>query len=240
MPDRFGPRGVVAILVPQQNSTQQPEYDAMRVSGVSHQIYRFVLESQDNVEGAVLDAVPGAHGCWPDLIIGGNSLEMRDWSVERQAWYKAEFAKRAGEVPFVLATDAVVAALRTLGAKRIAMWLPLYEQTMWSAKGSYEEVGFEVPYAGCLGVEHPVHSINIELADVEAAFEALDHDDVDVLVHIGASIGVGDMIEHMESRFGKPFLSVNQCTYWYALRKLGIKDPIPGYGRLLLEPEFVE
>ena len=237
MPDRFGPRGVIAILIPQQNSTQQPEYDAMRVDGVSHQIYRFVLESQDNVEGAVLDAVPGAHGCWPDLIIGGNSLEMRDWSVERQAWYTAEFARRAGDVPFVLATDAVVAALRTLGAMRIAMWLPLYEQTMLSAKGYYEEVGFEVPYAGCLGVGHPVNSINIDLADVEAAFEKLDHDDVDVLVHIGASIGIGDMIEHMEKKFGKPFLSVNQCTYWYALRSLGIEDPIPGYGRLLLEPK---
>ncbi len=237
MPDRFGPRGVIAILVPQQNSTQQPEYDAMRVEGVSHQIYRFVLESQDNVEGAVLDAVPGTHGCWPDLIIGGNSLEMRDWSVERQAWYAAEFAKRAGDVPFVLATDAVVAALHTLGAKRIAMWLPLYEQTMLSAKGYYEEVGFEVPYAGCLGVGHPVNSINIDLADVEAAFEKLDHEDVEVLVHIGASIGIGDMIEHMEEKFGKPFLSVNQCTYWYALRSLGIEDPIPGYGKLLLEPK---
>lgn len=232
MPDRFGPRGVIAIIVPQQNSTQQPEYDAMRIDGVSHQIYRFVLESQDDVAGAVLDAVPGTLGCWPDLIIGGNSLEMRDWSVERQAWYTAEFAKRAGDVPFVLATDAMVAALRTLGAKRIAMWVPLYEQTLRSAKAYYEEVGFEVPYAGCLGVDHPIKSINIELADVEAAYEELDHDDVDVLVHIGASIGVGDMIEHMEAKFGKPFLSVNQATYWYALRKLGIRNPIPGHGRL--------
>jgi hypothetical protein len=38
MADRFGPRGVFAILIPQQNSTQQPEYDAMRIDGVSHQI----------------------------------------------------------------------------------------------------------------------------------------------------------------------------------------------------------
>jgi maleate isomerase len=237
VPDRFGPRGVIAILIPQQNSTQQPEYDAMRVPGVSHQIYRFVLESQDDVAGAVLDAVPGTHGCWPDMIIGGNSLEMRDWSIERQGWYAAEFAKRAGDVPFVLATDAMAAALRTLGAKRIAIWVPLYEQTLLSAKGYYEDLGFEVPYAGCLGVGHPVNSINIGLGDVEAAFEELDHDDVDVLVHIGASIGIGDMIAHMEAKFGKPFLSVNQVTYWYALRTMGIDDPILGYGRLPTLPE---
>tara|TARA_A100001037_G_scaffold304538_1_gene341635 strand:- start:889 stop:1041 length:153 start_codon:yes stop_codon:yes gene_type:complete len=49
----------------------------MHVDGVSHQIYRFVLESRDDVAGAVLDSIPDAHGCWPDMIIGANSLEMR-------------------------------------------------------------------------------------------------------------------------------------------------------------------
>ena len=238
MPDRFGPRGVFAILVPQQNSTQQPEYDAMRVPGVSHQIYRFELESQGDVAGAVLDAVPSTHGCWPDLIIGANSLEMRNWSVTRQARYREELLERARGVQIVNATDAMEAALRKVGAKRIAMWVPLYEQTLRSAKGYYEEIGFEVPYAACLGVEHPVHSINIALEDVEAAFEEIDHDDIDALVHIGASIGIGDMIEHMEEKFGKPFLSVNQATYWYALRSHGLADVVKGFGQLLHEPSI--
>ncbi|MEP4377377.1 MAG: hypothetical protein ABJ215_13595 [Alphaproteobacteria bacterium] len=238
MPDRFGPRGVFAILIPQQNSTQQPEYDAMRVDGVSHQIYRFELVSQADVAGAVLDSIPGAHGCWPDLIIGGNSLEMRTWSIARQARYREEFAERAGDVPFITATDAMEAALRKVNARRFAMWVPLYEETLQSARGYYEEIGFEIPYSGCLGVEHPVNSINIELSDVEAAFAKLDHDDVDTLVHIGASIGIGDMVDHMEQKFGKPFLSVNQATYWYALRTHGITDPVPGHGSLMLEPSI--
>ena len=104
----------------------------MRIDGVSHQIYRFELESQADVAGAVLDAVPGAHGCWPDLIIGGNSLEMRGWSIARQARYREEFAERAGDVLFITATDAMEAALRKLGAERIALWVPLYEETLRS------------------------------------------------------------------------------------------------------------
>lgn len=235
MPDRFGPRGVFAILIPQQNSTQQPEYDAMRVEGVSHQIYRFELKSQADVASAVLDAIPGTHGCWPDLIIGGNSLEMRTWSVARQARYREEFAERARDVPFITATDAMEAALRKLGAQRIAIWVPLYEETLRSTVGYYEELGFEVVDSACLGVAHPVNSINIDLPDVEAAFEALDRNDIDALVHIGASIGIGDMVEHLEAKFGKPFLSVNQATYWYALRTRGITDPVEGYGCLLRE-----
>ncbi|MGB0572926.1 MAG: hypothetical protein ACPGQM_12870 [Alphaproteobacteria bacterium] len=36
----------------------------------------------------------------------------------------------------------------------------------------------------------------------------------------------------METKLEKPFLSVNQTTYWYALRTHGITDPIEGCGRL--------
>ena len=235
MPDRYGPRGVFAIMIPQQNSVQQPEYEAMRPQGVSNQIYRFELASQDDVAAAVLRAIPGAHGCWPDMIIGGNSLEMRNWSLERQARYREELLEQARDVPIVNATDATEAALRKVGARRIGIFLPLYDETLRSARGYWEAVGFEVPYSTCLGVEHPRFSINIELPQVEAAFEAIDHDDVDTLLHVGGSIGIGDMIEPLEKKFGKPVLSVNQAAYWYALRTYGVTDPIPGFGQLLLE-----
>ena len=33
MPDRFGPRGVIALFIPLQNANMQPEYDAMRPEG---------------------------------------------------------------------------------------------------------------------------------------------------------------------------------------------------------------
>ena len=34
---------------------------------------------------------------------------------------------------------------------------------------------------------------------------------------------------------GKPVLAVNTCTYWHALRSLGIDDKIDGFGSLMLE-----
>jgi len=238
MPDRYGPRGVFAIMIPEQNSVQQPEYEAMRPHGVSNQIYRFQLESQDDVAAAVLRAIPGAHGCWPDMIIGGNSLEMRNWSLARQARYREELRDRAGGVPVVNATDATEAALRKVGAQRIGMFVPLYQETLDSAASYWEAVGFEVPRRTCMGVTHPRYSINIGLPQIEAVFEQIDGDDIDTLVHIGGSLGIGDMIEPLEAKFGKPVLSVNQNAYWYALRRHGIADPIPGFGRLLREPSI--
>jgi hypothetical protein len=36
MSDRFGPRGVCAVIIPQQNANMQPEYELMRPTGVNN------------------------------------------------------------------------------------------------------------------------------------------------------------------------------------------------------------
>jgi maleate cis-trans isomerase len=42
-----------------------------------------------------------------------------------------------------------------------------------------------------------------------------------------------EIIEKLEQETGKLVISSNQTTMWYALRKLGIKDSIKGFGLLL-------
>ena len=42
------------------------------------------------------------------------------------------------------------------------------------------------------------------------------------------------MIAELEERFQKPINSVNAATYWYALRQIGVADPMPGFGSLLM------
>mgnify|MGYP000875892551 FL=1 len=240
MPDRFGPRGVVAVLIPVQNSNMQPEYEMMRPEGISNQMYRFNITSPDTVGEAVLEVVPHTLKCWPDMIIGGNSLEMRDWSVDKQAWYTDEFAKRSEGKPFALATDAVIAALRTVGAKRVGMMSPLSVENSKSAVDYYTAMGFEIGAATALLVDHPVNAVNVPMERVIEAFEEVDGPDIDTLLHVGGSLGIVPLVQELEDKFGKPVLSVNAATYWYALRKMGINDPIPGFGKLLLETEIVE
>lgn len=135
MPNRFGPRGVLALMIPLQNANMQPEYDAMRPVGISNQIYRFSLAAPDNVPEAVIGALPDARGCFPDLILCGNSLEMRHWSVDRQSLYRKEVQDAVPEVPVCTATDATVAALRTVGASKIAVLSPMSEVYSKSVAG---------------------------------------------------------------------------------------------------------
>ena len=42
-----------------------------------------------------------------------------------------------------------------------------------------------------------------------------------------------EVIADLERDLGKPVVTSNQAAAWHSLRKLGIKDEIAGYGRLL-------
>ncbi|MFB3102027.1 MAG: hypothetical protein ACE1ZV_02075 [Alphaproteobacteria bacterium] len=240
MPDRFGPRGTFAVIIPLQNANMQPEYEAMRPEGINNQIYRFDISVHDKASDAILRAVPGCKLCWPDMIISGISLEMHAWSRGQQDDFRTNFAAQAQGTPTVLAPDATEAALKTIGAERIGILAPMSAENSKRAQDYYEAAGFEVPYTTSLNVKKSEEIINVTIEQIQAGFEAIDHDDVDTLLHVGGALGIVGMIDDLEAHFGKPVVSVNAATYWYALRRHGITDPMPGFGRLLMKTSVVE
>lgn len=233
MPDRFGPRGVIALHVPLQNANMQPEFEMLRPPGINNQIYRIDLATPDRVSEATASVIKGALGCWPDIVVVGNSIEMHDWSAERQDRHRAILQAAIGETPIVLAPDATVAALRAIGARRISMLSPMQEHASASARAYYEAMGFEVAANHCLGVQRSEDIIKVTDDAIVRAFEEMDRPDIDTLLHVGAALSVLPLVDALEKRHGKPIVSVNAASYWMALRKLGVADRIEGFGRLL-------
>ncbi len=236
MPDRYGPRGVMALHVPLQNANMQPEYEMMRPDGINNQVYRIDLGQADKVSEATAAVIPGALGCWPDIVVVGNSLEMRDWSKARQDTHREILQTAIGDVPMVLGGDATVGALKALNAKRVSILSPMHQRYSDSAKSFYEEMGFEVVSDHCLGVPLPEEIIKVTDEAIFAAFEEMDRPDIDVLLHVGGALSVVPLIEQLEEKHGKPVVTVNAASYWTALRKLGVDDKIKGFGRLLQMP----
>ena len=134
MTDRYGPRGVIALHVPRQNANMQPEYELLRPAGISNQIYRIDLGQPDCVAEATLDVIEHCLGCHPDIVVVGNSIEMRDWSVDRQNHHRRILQEAIGDIPLVLGGDATVAALQAIGAKRISMLSPMHKRYSGSAR----------------------------------------------------------------------------------------------------------
>jgi maleate isomerase len=236
MPDRFGPRGVIALFIPLQNSNMQPEYEAMRPDGINNQIYRIDLSVADRVPDAAIRVIDGALGCWPDVVVVGNSVEMRLMTPPMFDEYRAALQEKIGDVPLVTATDATITALKTVGARRIAAISPMSDAYSQSVADYYQAFGFEVPYHSGLHVGLPQNIINFGYAEARDAFKALDHADVDTFLHVGGALGIADSIDKLEEELGRPVISSNVATYWRALRTIGVADPLTGFGRLAQMP----
>jgi maleate isomerase len=236
MPDRYGERGVIALHIPLQNSNMQPEYEMMRPDGINNQIYRIDLGTADKVSEATAAVIKNSLGCWPDLIAVGNSIEMRDWSGERQERHREILQTAVGDKQLVLGGDATLAALHAIKAKRVSVLSPMHQRYSNSVRAFYTEMGFDVVSDHCLQVQVPEDIIKVPDQAIFDIFEEMDRPDIDALLHVGGALSVVPLIDELEKKHGKPVISVNAATYWMALRKLGIKDKITGFGKLLEMP----
>ena len=240
MPDRFGPRGVCAVIIPQQNANMQPEYEIMRPEGINNQMYRFDISVHDKVPEAVLKTMPETHGCFPDMTIVGNSFEMRNVGPEEYATYRKQLADTAGDVQFTTAADGCLAALRTLGAKKIAVLSPMTKEYSESIQRYYGHYGFEAPYSAWLHVTDPKNIIKVTVDQILEAFDTDGFGDVDTILHIGGALGLVSMLGELEEKLDRPIVSSNSAAYWYALRKFGIKDTRDDIGKLWTIEDIVE
>lgn len=213
MTDRYGPRGVIALHVPLQNANMQPEYEMMRPDGVNNQIYRIDLGTPDKVSEATQAVMGGCLGCHPDIVVVGNSIEMRNWSVERQEHHRTLLQSAIGSIPLVLGADATVAALRAVGARRITMLSPMTEDHANSAGAYYEAMGFEVLDSHCLGVGLPQDIIKVTDETILSAFERMDRTDADTLLHVGGALSTVPLVAELEKKHNKPVITVNAATY---------------------------
>ena len=76
------------------------------------------------------------------------------------------------------------------------------------------------------------YSVLVNSPNIMEGFKTLNVSGVDAFVHVGTNLPVSALTPDIEAAFGKPLIGVNVATYWLALRRLGIHDPLPGFGIL--------
>ncbi len=244
MVDFHGHRKLIGIVVPSTNTTVQPECDDLRPPGVTNHIARISIKERpltseqafmEHVQ-AMRDGMRGAIDqvgtCEPDHIIMGVALEAFWGGVAAAQALQDELAERAG-VGISMGSTATVAALQRLEARRIAVLTPHQPRGDEQVRRYLEEAGYEI--RRLIGLQCPsprliAHTTRRQMLD---AVKQLDGDDVDAIVQVGTNLAMMGLAGELESWLGKPVLAINAITYWDALRRSGIMDPIYGYGSVL-------
>lgn len=128
---------------------------------------------------------------------------------------------------------AALAAMRALGARRIALLTPYIDRINRMMRDYIEARSIEVPAMGSFNNENDNEVACIAPQSLrDAAVELACEPAVDAVFVACTSLRLAAVVEEIEALSGKPALSSNHAMAWHALRLAGYREPVPGFGRL--------
>jgi maleate cis-trans isomerase len=101
-------------------------------------------------------------------------------------------------------------------------------------KAYWQAAGFEI-----VGYHRLEDVINIYAESEERAYalaRKADTPAAEAVLLSGTGLPTVGVLQTLEHDLGKPVLSSTQAMLWHALRVAGVRQAVPGFGRLLAEP----
>ena len=139
-------------------------------------------------------------------------------------------------VGVAMGSEACRAALRAYGkVKRLGVITPYMPAGDRQVRRYFSEIGFDVVNLLGLKCGSPTLIAHVGKQALRDAVIAVDRGRVDAIVQVGTNLAMAEVAASAEFWLDKPVIAINTATYWYALRRNGIRDRIQGWGSLLAE-----
>jgi len=238
----IGWRARLGFLLPPGNPTVEVEMMALAPAGVSLHFHRMAvgggvpgaLDNQDERTRAMIDSLDDSTRLLamvkPDIIVVAHTATSYHLGRPREADLLARLTDATG-TRIVTAFGSVVAALERLGVRRLALGAPYSAETTAQGRAHLEAHGFTVVRS-----ENLKGVTNIYDETAERAYglaRMVDVPEAEAVFLSGTGMPTLPVIEMLEQDLRKPVISSASAMMWHALRRSGVGQPIPGYGRLL-------
>jgi maleate isomerase len=242
----FGWRARIGVLLPPGNPTVEPELWGMAPAGVSLHFARIetppsvgkagLAEGMEERTRAYRDGLAGPTAALsqvqPAVVVLAHTASSYALGFGKDQALADQIAGLAG-APALLAAHAVRAALQHLNVKRLALGTPYPEAISRQGKTYWEAAGFDIVGYHRLEDVKDIYAENEERAYLLA--RRADASGADAVLLSGTGLPTVAVLEMLERDLGKPVISSNQACLWHALRLAGVREAIPGFGRLLRE-----
>ena len=205
---------VARISLKDDNSTEQGLIDMLESGQVE--------EAATKLASAEVDVI--AFGCTAGSFIKG---------IEWDRMLAQKITEASGGIPSTTTSSGLLEALKELKCKTITVASPYLEELNLKEKMFLEGNGIKVINIRgkeCLK-DQDIAKITAE-EYIELHME-MDSEASDCTFITCTNSNTIEAIPYLEEKLKKPALSSNQVTLWSALKKIGYKGSIKGYGTLL-------
>ena len=237
----IGWRARLGFLVPPGNPTVETEMIELAPKGVSLHFQRMVArgapgapDGQTERNQMMLDHIDDSIEMLalvkPDVIVIAHTATSYLLGREREADLLGRLSAGTG-TRVATAFASVTAALQRLGVKRLALGAPYARETMMQGKAHLEAHGFEV-----VSCDNIPDVTNIYDETAERAYKlarSIDTVAAQAVFLTGTGLPTLPVLQALEEDLNKPVISSASAMMWHALRLTGVRESIPGYGRLL-------
>lgn len=245
MTDVLGWRAKFGVLGPSTNTIVQPEFDDLRVPGVTNHYSRIVIRNANAVSNEtfmagtleinehVMEAVHGVASCAPDyLVMGMSAVTFYGGLTGAKAWQQ-RIVDESG-LGISIGSLSMAAACEAIGGiRRVALLSPYFPVANAEVMQFLSDCGIETVRDDCLQCPSWTAIAEVDEAAIRTAVQALNGDDVDAILQVGTNLCMLKLAATLEEELGKPVIAINAATYWHALRANGIDDRHEGFGSLL-------
>jgi maleate isomerase len=131
---------------------------------------------------------------------------------------------------------AALAALGALGARRISVLTPYIGPVNQAVAAHLCAQGLEVLNIGGFELDQDDDMTAVPPDAIVAAGLEVCDSAADLLFVSCTALRIAGALDELEHRLARPVVASNQALLWHALRLIGNRDPIRGFGRLFARP----
>ena len=228
---------LIGMIVPPAAGEVPPEAASLHPEGrfiaEGLGLTRLTPEGYDSVIGEVETAARrlAARGAEAVALMGTSLSFYRGAAFNRDLIARME---AASGVPCTTMSVSVAAALRALGARRVAVGAAYGERVNAPLRAFLEEEGFAVVRLEAMGIEDVEAIFCVTEAELLAlGRKAAAGGGADALFLSCGGLRTLSVTAPLEAETGLPVVSSAVAGVWGAMRLVGVGQAIPGAGRLL-------
>jgi len=236
----YGSRARLGLIVPPTNTANEAEWHDMAPADVSIHSARMPLHADTKSEAGMTSLYADIEKFATDLIqaeVDIVAYGCTAGSMVSPVESLANFITKKTGCKALTTAQSIVEALNALGAGRIAVATPYFETMNQHERHFLLENGFDVVSMeglgyGSSGIGDFRNICRITPEEVASLARRVNTDDADAVLLTCTDLSTLAVIKPLENELGKPVISSNSATLWYALRLCGIEDSVDSGGKL--------